>query len=117
MGGRHADGAAATGRHALALRAWMRSSPPRRCDARCGRAKGVSSGANVALASLGKQQSESGAIVAAELLRCDALSGCGVAGATSRPLHDAHGVASPEALECRRHGLVAATPDRIVDVG
>jgi hypothetical protein len=43
-------------------------------DARNGRATRVSSGANLALASLGQQQSEPGAIVAAELLRRDALS-------------------------------------------
>jgi hypothetical protein len=40
----------------------------------------------------------------------------GVAGATSRPLRDAHGVASPTRRSAGARGLVAATPDRIADV-
>jgi hypothetical protein len=57
-------------------------------NARCGRATGVSSGANLALASVGMQRSEPGATVAVhELLRCSALSqsDAGVAGVASRP--------------------------------
>jgi hypothetical protein len=60
----------------------------------------------------------SGAIVAAELLSCDACLSrvAGVAGAASRPLHDAHRVASPTRWSVGAHGLVSVTPDRIADV-